>query len=108
MIGLNCSPFCRGYGQTESGFGYGNQVPKGSSAGLGACGRVGLVSKSMAPLVIFKVNEVGELIRDGKGRCIECSYDEPGEMLNPLSVARPFLGVCGKTVSLAVIVLCFC
>lgn len=87
------------YGATEGNGALWNHCKKPSDRG--ACGRAGALVRKFQGVKIVKFDVVAEEpLRDPTtGKCIECSFDEPGELLFPIKADDPgtaFVGYKNK------------
>lgn len=76
------------YGATEGNLSLVNHCT--SPAMRGYCGRMGVLGRMVLGFKVVKFDiEKEEPIRDKNGHCIECAYDEPGELLAPIDYKNP-------------------
>lgn len=69
----------------------------------GAVGRTGTVYKKFLGIKLVKFDVVkAQPVRDDQGFCIECQFDEPGELIAPIMETDPlrrFSGYYGDQVT---------
>ena len=75
------------YGCTEGNVGMVNFFNK-----VGACGRKNVLFTIINSIMLLKVNELGEYIRDSNGFCIKAGVNEPGECVGAICPSSDFSG----------------
>ncbi|KAJ3270046.1 Fatty-acid-CoA ligase FadD6 [Terramyces sp. JEL0728] len=77
------------YAATEGNIGIFN-VQENNNYGVGAVGRLGLLTGLMSKRIVVKVDLVtGEAIRNAKGLCQECKAGETGEFIGQIKPGDP-------------------